>query len=599
MLLDLLGGVVREQQDQVVELVGERLEALVAAGGERELAPLVLGRRAQPVAAMPHEDRPHRAPVDRREEVERAGVELEPEGVALQHQAADRHRPAVRPRRAQGGIGGVGGRRGGEGEQQKQSAERPGKKTAHDTTSLREFLPASIRAKFGKCLSETSEVFLQRESMARTRPKARLEPMVGYSSPPSDPYGAQNQADTDPELPEPREGGGDLEPFTALVGPNGAGKSNFIDALAFIKECLAQSIETAWERRGGSSIPTRQRGEPATLGLRVLIDLAAGSTADYAFEILAEDFDFAVARESCVIRDRNGGSSGFRVANGKFVQEIPGICPRISADRLALFAASALDEFRPLYDFLTSVQYYSVEPAQLRGWQKMDSGDVLKADGSNAAAVLNHLEQLGTRSQDERYKRIGRLLATVVPGIQAISPASDGTGREAMIEFLQGKSEKKGRRLSRLWEMSDGTLRILGLLLAIYQPQAPSVLLIEEPEATIHPAAVEVVTQILLDAAQERQVLITTHSPDILDFKEIRDDQIRVVTMERGRTIIAPMSRASRQAVREHLYTPGELLESWRVEPEGYRSRSERIPGFGSIQRSFDLIRDQDHPSYR
>jgi predicted ATPase len=353
----------------------------------------------------------------------------------------------------------------------------------------------------------------------------------------------------------------DLEPFTVLVGPNGAGKSNFIDALAFIKECLAQSIEVAWERRGGPSIPTRQRGEPATLGLRVLMDLAAGSTADYAFEILAEDSDFAVARESCVIRDRNGGSSGFQVVNGKFVQEIPGIRPRISADRLALFAASALDEFRPLYDFLTSIRYYSVEPAQLRGWQKMDSGDVLKADGSNAAAVLNHLEQLGMRDQDERYERICRLLATVVPGIQAISPASDGTGREAMIEFLQKVGEERPTAFASL-ETSDGTLRILGLLLAIYQPQAPSVLLIEEPEATIHPAAVEVVTQILLDASQERQVLITTHSPDILDFKEIRDDQIRVVTMEQGRTIIAPMSKASRQAVREHLYTPGELLRA-------------------------------------
>src|SRR4029077_5845885 len=152
-------------------------------------------------------------------------------------------------------------------------------------------------------------------------------------------------------------------------------------------------------------------------------------------------------------------------------------------------------------------------------------------------------------------------LATVVPGIQAISPASDGTGREAMIEFLQKVGEERPTAFASL-EMSDGTLRILGLLLAIYQPQAPSVLLIEEPEATIHPAAVEVVTQILLDASQERQVLITTHSPDILDFKEIRDDQIRVVTMEQGRTIIAPMSKASRQAIREHLYTPGELLRA-------------------------------------
>ena len=150
-LLDLLGGVVREQQDQIVELVGERLEALVAAGGERELAPLVLGRRAQPVAAVPHEHRPHRAPADRREEMERPGVELEPEGVPLQHQAADRHRPAVRPRRAQGGVGGVHGRRSREGEQQKRQQNGQGKETAHDTTSLKEFLPPSIRAKSGRC----------------------------------------------------------------------------------------------------------------------------------------------------------------------------------------------------------------------------------------------------------------------------------------------------------------------------------------------------------------------------------------------------------------------------------------------------------------
>ncbi len=110
--------------------------------------------------------------------------------------------------------------------------------------------------------------------------------------------------------------------------------------------------------------------------------------------------------------------------------------------------------------------------------------------------------------------------------------------------------------------MSAGTLRILGILLAVYQLKQPTVLAIEEPEGTVHPAAAELITQVLGDAARDRQVLITTHSPDILDSKDIRDDQIRVVTMEKGRTIIAPMSKASRQAVREHLYTPGELLRA-------------------------------------
>jgi hypothetical protein len=123
--LDLLGGVVREQQDEVVELVGQHLEALVAAGGEGELAPLVRRRREETVAAMPHEHRPHRAAVDRRQEVEGPGVELEPERVALQRQPLHRHRPPVRPRRAQGGVGGVRGRCavGGEGREHQEEGE--------------------------------------------------------------------------------------------------------------------------------------------------------------------------------------------------------------------------------------------------------------------------------------------------------------------------------------------------------------------------------------------------------------------------------------------------------------------------------------------
>src|SRR5947199_113098 len=108
--------------------------------------------------------------------------------------------------------------------------------------------------------------------------------------------------------------------------------------------------------------------------------------------------------------------------------------------------------------------------------------------------------------------------------------------------------------------MSDETLRVLGLLLALYQPHHPSVLLIEEPEANVHPAAAEIVTQVLLDAAHDQQVLITTHSPDLLDFKEVSEQQIRVVSRDPSRTIIAPMARASRQAVVERLYTPGDLL---------------------------------------
>jgi predicted ATPase len=133
--------------------------------------------------------------------------------------------------------------------------------------------------------------------------------------------------------------------------------------------------------------------------------------------------------------------------------------------------------------------------------------------------------------------------------------------------------------------MSAGTLRLLGLLLAVYQPHHPSLVAIEEPEATVHPAVAELVLQVLLDASRDRQVLITTHSPDILDAKELDDRQIRVVTMEHGRTSIAPLSSASRKAIREHLYTPGELLRSNELgqDVQAAEDSARRLDLFGEI----------------
>jgi predicted ATPase len=99
--------------------------------------------------------------------------------------------------------------------------------------------------------------------------------------------------------------------------------------------------------------------------------------------------------------------------------------------------------------------------------------------------------------------------------------------------------------------MSDGTLRVLGLLLAVYQTGPYSVVAVEEPEATVNPAVAEVVVEVLMDASHEKQVLLTSHSPDILDYKDLTDSQIRVVAMDHGRTLVAPVSQAGHAAIQE------------------------------------------------
>lgn len=354
-----------------------------------------------------------------------------------------------------------------------------------------------------------------------------------------------------------------LDHLTVLVGPNGAGKSNFIDALAFVQQCLSDSIDLAFKARGGiGAVRRKSGGHPTNIGIQISLALKDNLSADYSFEIAAKSGEqFKVARERCIVRRFMGDEHKFEVRDGKFVTEIPGIRPQLLPDRFALYAASGTEEFRPVYDFLTSMRFYSIVPDRIRELQEADSGEFLTRDGSNAAAVLKRLR--GASTKDSRYDRVCRLLSKVVNGIERVEYHS--IGQKETIKFKQNIGLKDPWTFDAL-NMSDGTLRVLGLLLAVYQRGKTSVIGIEEPESTVHPAVAELIIQVLDDASSERQVITTTHSPDVLDSKSFSDSSIRGVIMEKGKTIIAPLSEASRNVIRENLYTPGELLRSNELE---------------------------------
>jgi hypothetical protein len=78
---------------------------------------------------------------------------------------------------------------------------------------------------------------------------------------------------------------------------------------------------------------------------------------------------------------------------------------------------------------------------------------------------------------------------------------------------------------------------------------------------------------ILKDGSHRAQILITTHSPDILNNKSVKDSEILVVDSHKGKTTIAPMDGKSRDMVRKHLYTPGELLRSGELKPDREKAK--------------------------
>ncbi|MDD9987827.1 MAG: hypothetical protein OXQ31_16250 [Spirochaetaceae bacterium] len=91
---------------------------------------------------------------------------------------------------------------------------------------------------------------------------------------------------------------------------------------------------------------------------------------------------------------------------------------------------------------------------------------------------------------------------------------------------------------------------------------------VERGEVALHPAAAEVLIDSLRDAGEHTQVLVTSHSPELLDNQAISDDSIAAVFADHGESRIGPLDEVGRSALRDRLYTVGELLKMKQIEPD-------------------------------
>ncbi len=345
-----------------------------------------------------------------------------------------------------------------------------------------------------------------------------------------------------------------------LVGRNGSGKSNLVDAFAFLAEAMVSPLHAVFDRRGGiAAVRNRSpvRSHPPNLGLGVKLGQLGDEVteAHYAFEIKAQKgHGFEVVREQCVVHGPSGPSWFNRDRNG-FRSNVASLKPALEPSWLGLPVVGGEASFAPVLRTLAGMRVYSIQPSRLREMQDPDSGVGLRPDGSNAASVL---QEIGRQSRDD-VERIGELLASIVPQTTSVRPIKHGN--KLSLEFTQEWGEKKRLKFEG-FTVSDGTLRALGLLVAVYQRPTPSLIVLEEPEVTIHPGALPAILDLLRHAARSMQVVITTHSPDVLDVDWLKDRNLRIVDWKEGATRIRPLSLGTREVLQEHLQTPGELLRS-------------------------------------
>lgn len=367
-----------------------------------------------------------------------------------------------------------------------------------------------------------------------------------------------------------------------IVGRNGSGKSNLSDALSFVSEAMVSPLQAVFDRRGGiGAVRNRSSGQqsfPPNLGLAFEFGPSNGIEGGrFAFEVKAlPNYGYRIVQEQCLVRTKGGTRWWFDRAE-KWKSNVEGLTPALEPSALAMPLVGGDERFAPIFRVLGAMRVYSIQPAKLREMQDPDSGVALKPDGSNAASVLQEL--LRGEGAGATKAEINRFLESIVPATKAVSPKKHGN--KLSMSFSQEWGEKKKLTFDA-FNMSDGTLRSLGLIMAVFQKPSPSLLVIEEPEATIHPGALGAVLDLIRKAAKTMQVVVTTHSPELLDAKWITDANLRIVSWQEGASHLLRPSEATRQAMHEHLMGAGELLRSNALHAEPLFKDEEELR-FGSL----------------
>ncbi len=310
----------------------------------------------------------------------------------------------------------------------------------------------------------------------------------------------------------------ELRPLNVLIGPNGSGKSNLIEAIE-----LLRAIPTAFAsaiRHGGGVHDWIWKGDsPTNASIAASLDRGNGRSAlRYRLEFGASNDRAAILDESI----EDDGRSYYRYDDGT-----PVLSARRSADEWSDHRLSDLSAFESVLSQrkdpighpeltwcaaeLGKVQTFREwsfgRTADLRRAQRVDlPTDFLLPDASNLPLILNEL------AQTKRIEEIDALLRRFLPRFHRLTTLTRG----GMIQLLlheQGLSSPLTAA-----RLSDGTLRFIALLAALFVEPAPRLLCIEEPELGLHPDALPIVAEALVEASARTQIIVTTHSEVLLSY---------------------------------------------------------------------------------
>ncbi len=325
----------------------------------------------------------------------------------------------------------------------------------------------------------------------------------------------------------------ELQRRVFLAGPNASGKSNLLDSLRFLRDIVSigGGFQEAVRRRDGvSAVRCLAARQHQDISLRVVIGTEL-EPRQWMYEIRFRQN----GKRPFVSSERVWRASGL-------ILERPNEDDRKDAERLTqthLEQVGNNQAFRAVAEFLSSIQYLHLVPQLVREPER--SVKITNDPDPYGGDFLDQVASTPRRTKEARLKRIVAALQVAVPQLGELTLERDDQGRP----HLKGRYEHW--RPQGAWQtekqFSDGTLRLMGLLWVALDKAGP--LLLAEPELSLHPGVVRQLPRLFARIQHQsgRQILISTHSSDLLRDEGIGLDEVLLLVPGREGTDVVPASR--------------------------------------------------------
>lgn len=301
-----------------------------------------------------------------------------------------------------------------------------------------------------------------------------------------------------------------------LVGPNASGKSNFLDIFRFLHDIVSigGGFREAVRKRGGvSRLRCLAARRYPNIVLRIqLVTGERGLIWLYELHFTQDNRQRPVIKKERVVR------------HGKEILVRPDEQDESDPERLTqtyLEQVNVNRSFREVADFFATIRYLHIVPQLIR---EPDRSIGRPPNDPYGGDFLEQIARTTKITRNARLNRIRDALRFAVPQLEELEFQRDERG----TPHLRGKYEHW--RPQGAWQaedqFSDGTLRLLGLLWATLEGSGP--LLLEEPELSLHPEVIRYLPQMFarMQSRAGRQILLSTHSPDLLQDDGIGLDEV-------------------------------------------------------------------------